>query len=84
MKNWWRRRALVAWAEQTYGFMGRSPDHVASALAGQVMGIGIFQAYDEKLARAFQEYFDYACRNDLFLTYVINNVQGDRSKAFGD
>jgi len=22
--------------------------------------------------------------NDLFLTYVINNVQGDRSKAFGD
>ncbi len=48
------------------------------------MGIGIFQAYDEKLARAFQEYFDYACRNDLFLTYVINNVQGDRSKAFGD
>src|SRR5690242_17717334 len=33
-----RRRALVAWSEQHCGFMGRSPDHVASALAGQVMG----------------------------------------------
>jgi 4-hydroxyphenylacetate 3-monooxygenase len=79
-----RRHALVAWAEQTCGFMGRSPDHVASALAGQVMGIEVFQAYDEKRARALQEYFDYARSHDLFLTYVINNVQGDRSKPFGD
>jgi 4-hydroxyphenylacetate 3-monooxygenase len=64
--------------------MGRSPDHVASALAGQVMGIEVFQAYDPKRARALQDYFEYARRNDLFLTYVINNVQGDRSKGFGD
>jgi 4-hydroxyphenylacetate 3-monooxygenase len=79
-----RRLALVAWAEQTCGFMGRSPDHVASALAGQVMGIEVFQAYDEKRARALRDYFDYAASNDFFLTYVINNVQGDRSKGFGE
>jgi 4-hydroxyphenylacetate 3-monooxygenase len=79
-----RRHALVAWAEQTCGFMGRSPDHVASSLAGQVMGIEVFRAYDEKRAAALLDYFDYAARNDLFLTYVINNVQGDRSKPFGD
>ena len=29
-----RRRALEAWAAVHYGFMGRSPDHVASTLAG--------------------------------------------------
>jgi 4-hydroxyphenylacetate 3-monooxygenase len=79
-----RRLALVAWAEQTCGFMGRSPDHVASSLAGQVMGIEVFQAYDPKRAGALRDYFDYASRNDLFLTYVINNVQGDRSKPFSD
>jgi 4-hydroxyphenylacetate 3-monooxygenase len=79
-----RRHALVAWAEQTCGFMGRSPDHVASTLAGQVMGIEVFQAHDPKRAQALLDYFDYARSNDLFLTYVINNVQGDRSKAFGD
>src|SRR5579862_7410233 len=33
-----RRKALEAWAQQSYGFMGRSPDHVASALIGQRMG----------------------------------------------
>jgi 4-hydroxyphenylacetate 3-monooxygenase len=30
-----RREALTAWAETTYGFMGRSPDHVASCLSGR-------------------------------------------------
>lgn len=79
-----RRHALVGWAEQTCGFMGRSPDHVASALAGQVMGIEVFKNYDEKRAQALLDYYDYARSNDLFLTYVINNVQADRSKAFSE
>jgi 4-hydroxyphenylacetate 3-monooxygenase len=78
-----RRQALVAWAERTYGFMGRSPDHVASALAGQRMGLEVFHRYDAKRAQAFSEYFDYASRSDLFLTYVIINPQGDRSKDSG-
>jgi len=38
-----RRQALVAWAEQSAGFVGRSPDHVASSLLGQVMGIEVFR-----------------------------------------
>jgi aromatic ring hydroxylase len=32
-----RRHALTAWAESSYGFMGRSPDHVASCLGGMIM-----------------------------------------------
>jgi 4-hydroxyphenylacetate 3-monooxygenase len=79
-----RRRALTEWAELTCGFMGRSPDHVASSLSGQLMGIEVFRAYDARRAAAFEAYMDYARRNDLYLTYVINNVQGDRSKSFGD
>ena len=34
-----RRQALVAWAEVHCGFMGRSPDHLASALMGQYIGM---------------------------------------------
>jgi aromatic ring hydroxylase len=30
-----RRKALQAWAHLSYGFLGRSPDHVASAVIGQ-------------------------------------------------
>jgi 4-hydroxyphenylacetate 3-monooxygenase len=32
-----RRKAMQAWAAAHYGFMGRSPDHLASALVGQRM-----------------------------------------------
>lgn len=79
-----RRKALVEWAEVTCGFIGRSPDHVASSVAGQMMGIEVFERHSPARAAAFRDWFNYAATNDLFLTYVINNVQGDRSKAFGD
>ena len=78
-----RRKALVEWAELSCGYLGRSPDHVASSMSGMMMGIEVFENYDVRRAQAFRDWFDYARKSDLFLTYVINNVQGDRSKAFG-
>ena len=79
-----RRKALEAWAQQSYGFMGRSPDHVASALIGQRMGIEVFTRHSPTRAKALTDYVDYATRGDLFLTYVIVNPQADRSKDWGD
>ncbi|MQA80780.1 MAG: 4-hydroxyphenylacetate 3-monooxygenase [Streptosporangiales bacterium] len=79
-----RRRAQTAWAELTYGFMGRSPDHVASAIVGQVIGIDTLRTYDERGAQALLDYYDYASRDDIFLTYTIINPQADRSKAWGE
>jgi 4-hydroxyphenylacetate 3-monooxygenase len=76
-----RRRALEAWAELHFGFMGRSPDHVASCISGMFMGIELFEAYDGKRAAALRDYYCFARDNDLFLTYVIINPQADRSKA---
>ena len=77
-----RRQALVAWAEQSA--VGRSPDHVASSLLGQVIGIEVFRRHGEARAKALLDYFDYASRNDLFVSYVIINPQADRSKAWGE
>jgi 4-hydroxyphenylacetate 3-monooxygenase len=79
-----RRRALTAWAECSYGFMGRSPDHLASALVGQRMGLEVFERGGPDRAKAFADYFDYASSSDLFLTYVIINPQANRSKDWGD
>src|SRR3981189_1470095 len=75
-----RRKALQGWARVHYGFMGRSPDHVASALVGQRMGIDVFRKHSPDRAKAFMDYFDYATRNDVFLTYVIINPQAERAK----
>src|SRR3954468_16208643 len=78
-----RRKALQAWSRVHYGFMGRSPDHVASALVGQRIGIDVFKRHSPDRAKAFMDYFDYAARNDVFLTYVIINPQAERAKDWG-
>jgi 4-hydroxyphenylacetate 3-monooxygenase len=78
-----RRMAMTRWAEQSYGFLGRSPDHLASALIGQRMGLEVFTRRNPARARAFADYFEHARANDLFLTYVIINPQADRSKDWG-
>src|SRR5271155_1697205 len=79
-----RRKALTQWSRQTFGFMGRSPDHVASSLLGQVIGVEVFRRHGAARAKALLDYYDYASRNDLFLTYVIINPQADRAKAWGE
>jgi 4-hydroxyphenylacetate 3-monooxygenase len=76
-----RREALTAWAELTYGFMGRSPDHVASCLSGMVMGLEIFARHSKERATALLDYFTYARDHDLFVTYIIVNPQADRAKG---
>ncbi|MEX2263673.1 MAG: 4-hydroxyphenylacetate 3-hydroxylase N-terminal domain-containing protein [Bryobacteraceae bacterium] len=75
-----RRQALTAWAETHFGFMGRSPDHVASCISGMFMGIEQFEAHSPDRAEALRNYYSFARDNDLFLTYVIINPQADRSR----
>lgn len=75
-----RRKAMQAWAALSYGFMGRSPDHLASALVGQRMGIEVFEKHGTERAKALRDYFEEASRNDYFLTYVIINPQAERAK----
>ncbi len=76
-----RRRAIETWCELHYGFLGRSPDHVASSMAGLYMGLDLFRQYDPKRAGALADYYRYARDRDLFLTYTIINPQADKSKA---
>ena len=79
-----RREALTAWAELHAGFLGRSPDHLSSAIAGQVMGIEVFERHGARHAAALRDYYAYARDRDLYLCYVIVNPQGDRAKAWGE
>jgi 4-hydroxyphenylacetate 3-monooxygenase len=79
-----RRKALQAWAALSCGFIGRSPDHVASTLVGQRIGLDVFQKHGPQRAKALADYFEEASRNDYFLTYVIINPQAERTKDWGD
>jgi 4-hydroxyphenylacetate 3-monooxygenase len=79
-----RRKALESWARVSYGFLGRSPDHVASALIGQRMGVDVFEKHGPARAKALVDYVDHATHQDLFVTYVIVNPQANRSKTWGE
>jgi 4-hydroxyphenylacetate 3-monooxygenase len=75
-----RRKALELWAGLHFGFMGRSPDHVACCVSGMLMGIDLFEQYDKRCAAAVRDYYRHSRDNDLFLSYVIINPQADQSK----
>ncbi|QIB35572.1 4-hydroxyphenylacetate 3-hydroxylase family protein [Ancylobacter pratisalsi] len=76
-----RREALVSWAELHHGFMGRSPDHVASTISAMYMGVDVFEAHQGGRPDAVRDYYAHARDNDLYISYVIIDPQGDRSKA---
>lgn len=76
-----RREALVAWAELHHGFMGRSPDHVGSTISGMYMGLKVYEAHKGGRPGVVSDYYRYASDNDLYVSYVIIDPQGDRSKA---
>jgi 4-hydroxyphenylacetate 3-monooxygenase len=79
-----RRRALEAWSTENYGMLGRSPDHVASTLAGMMMGVDVFERHGTARADAVRDYYHFARERDLFVSYVIQNPQADRSKTAGE
>ena len=79
-----RRRAIAAWSGLSGGWLGRSPDHIASSMVGQVMGISVFEKHSPARATALREYFEWARDADAYMTYVIINPQAERNKSTGE
>lgn len=75
-----RGLAAQAWARQSYGWLGRSPDHVPAAITGMITHLDVFEDYDRARASALRGYYEFARDRDLAMTYTIVNPQGDRSK----
>lgn len=76
-----RRGAIERWSEESFGYMGRTPDHVATFFVG-------FAAEPEVLARNGDQeradnavrYYEFLRDNDAYITYTIVPPQIDRSK----
>jgi 4-hydroxyphenylacetate 3-monooxygenase len=75
-----RRRGLRRWSEETYGLMGRSPDHVASFIAGFAGNSSVFARGGKQFAANIVRFHQRVCEDDLYLAYVIVPPQIDRSK----
>ncbi|MGH1492531.1 MAG: 4-hydroxyphenylacetate 3-hydroxylase N-terminal domain-containing protein [Acidimicrobiales bacterium] len=72
-----RRRASELLAEETCGFVGRGPDHVASFFAGFVGRLDVFGPR----SAALQAFWQQAALADSYVSYVIIPPSIDRARA---
>ncbi len=75
-----RRGMSRRWADESFGLMGRTPDHVAGFLAGYAAKPSVFAEAGRQYAENIAAYHEYARDNHLFLSYAIVPPQIDRSK----
>ena len=75
-----RRRAIKYWADASYGFLGRSPDHVASFFAGFAGSPGFYARGGQQFADNLLRFAAKAADEDLYISYVIVHPTIDRAK----
>jgi 4-hydroxyphenylacetate 3-monooxygenase len=75
-----RRLAIEAWAEESCGFLGRSPDHVASFFAGFAGSLPLFAEAGQSFADNLASFYATARDESLYLSYTIIHPTIDRAK----
>src|SRR5438034_11388872 len=74
------RRAIKCWADASYGFLGRSPAHVASFFAGFAGSPAFYARGGQQFADNLLRFAAKAADGDLYLSYVIVHPTIDRAK----
>ena len=80
-----RMRAHKAIAAATYGLMGRSPDHVASFVAGMALqpeALGSDGKAGRLFAQNLLDYYHEARSRDLYIAYAVIPPPGARDTKF--
>src|SRR5579871_5948494 len=75
-----KRIAAEAWAELTFGLMGRTPDHVSNFFAGYAAKPQFFAKGGAGYAENVVNFYKYIRDNHQYVTYAIVPPQIDRSK----
>lgn len=76
-----KRLAAEGWAEQTFGLMGRTPDHVANFFAGYAAVPDFFDAGGKGYAQNVVNFYKHIRDTHKYVAYAIVPPQVDRSKA---
>jgi 4-hydroxyphenylacetate 3-monooxygenase len=75
-----RRLFHERWAEQTFGLMGRTPDHVAGFFSGYAAVPEVFAKGGQKYADNVVAFYERMRDEHLYVSYAIVPPQIDRSK----
>jgi 4-hydroxyphenylacetate 3-monooxygenase len=75
-----KRIAAEAWAELTFGLMGRTPDHVSNFFAGYAAKPQFFARGGAGYADNVVSFYKYIRDNHQYVTYALVPPQIDRSR----
>lgn len=76
-----RRKAIKTWSEANFGFLGRSPDYMASSMAGFATAPEVFARNGADRAENLMNHYRFMRDNDLYQSHTIVNPQIDRTKS---
>jgi 4-hydroxyphenylacetate 3-monooxygenase len=75
-----RMRAMKAIADETYGLIGRSPDHVAGLITGLAMRPQLLNELHSGFGDNLIRFYDRARKNDLYLSFAVTPPSGIRDR----
>jgi 4-hydroxyphenylacetate 3-monooxygenase len=75
-----RREAIARWARLSSGFVGRSPDHVGSFIAGFASAPELFDEGREGFGQNVKELYRRMVEEDLYISYTIIPPQNAASR----
>lgn len=74
-----RNRLHEAWANETWGLFGRSPDHVAGWIAGMACNPESLDIHNDGFAERVRVYYQKARETDPYIAYAIVPPAGVKS-----
>lgn len=72
-------RMMKVWADQHFGFLGRTPDYLNRAMAYYASGADFLGTDERAFANHMRRYYEYLRDNDLCLTHTLINPQANRA-----
>jgi 4-hydroxyphenylacetate 3-monooxygenase len=70
---------LKIWADQHFGFLGRTPDYLNRAVAYYASGADFLAEDGHLFAENMRRYYEYLREHDLCLTHTLINPQANRA-----
>ncbi|MDN0076111.1 4-hydroxyphenylacetate 3-hydroxylase N-terminal domain-containing protein [Crenobacter sp. SG2303] len=76
-----KRIAHKTWAEESFGFLGRSPDYMASGIAGFAARPDVFAGGDFDGSANVLSLYRRTAEQNLFVAFTITNPKIDKAKS---
>lgn len=76
-----RRHAITTWARHSHGWLGRSPDHVASTLAAMAAHDEVFADGQRDFGANVRDFHRRVLAESLYVTYAITPSSTPRTAA---